>query len=101
VGGDIVGRGQPGSPGSDGASTLPELRPTCAEGSRVNPANLPYKLALIGSKPGLSPVALHGINPARRMETNYSEEQAKELRRKYGNRTESRFCPGCQRCGSW
>jgi hypothetical protein len=35
LGGDIVGRGQAGSPGSDGAS--PELRLTCAEASRVNP----------------------------------------------------------------
>jgi hypothetical protein len=50
VGGDIVGRGPAASPGSDGASPYPSfaLRP---KASRVNPVNLPYKLALMGSHP--------------------------------------------------
>jgi hypothetical protein len=35
-GGDVAGECDAGSPGSDGASPYPELRPTCAETPRVN-----------------------------------------------------------------
>jgi hypothetical protein len=51
VGGDIVGRGQAGSPGSDGASPYPSFALPAPKASRVNPVNLPYKLALIGTCP--------------------------------------------------
>jgi hypothetical protein len=41
-GGDAVGRGQTGSPGSDGASPYPELRPASAGTSG---ANLPLQVS--------------------------------------------------------
>jgi hypothetical protein len=51
VGGDIVGRGQAGGPGSDGASPYPSFALPAPKASRVKPVKLPYKLALMRLKP--------------------------------------------------